>query len=112
MRIRQRTGRIQVITARDFTAWLASLPRLFSPAVVDTLSGVALQSSTWPARPAVQSRDVHHQRDDFDRLLLQIASARLRRLIWTGLGVIASYAAVIVNSSGQSALELLSALGG
>ena len=111
MRVRQRTGRIQVTTARDFTAWLASLPRLFSPAVVNTLSAVALQASTWPAGPAVQSRDVHHQRDDFDRLLLHIASARLRRLIWTGLGVIASYAPVIVNLSGRSALEVLSALG-
>ncbi len=111
MRIRQRTGRIQVTTARDFTTWLASLPRLVSPAVVDTLSAVALQASTWPASPAVQSHDVHHQRDDFDRLLRHIASARHRRLIWTGLGVLASYAAVIVNSSGQSALELLSALG-
>lgn len=111
MRVCQRTGRIQVTTARDFTAWLASLPRLFSPAVVDTLSAVALQASTWPAGPAVQSRDVHHQRDDFDRLLLHIASARLRRLILTGLGVIASYAAVIVNLSGRSALELLLALG-
>ena len=111
MRVCQRTGRIQVTTARDFNAWLASLPRLLSPAVVDTLSAVALQASTWPAEPAVQSRDVHHRRDDFDRLRLHIASARVRRLIWTGLGVIASYAAVIVNLSGRSALELLLALG-
>lgn len=112
LQIRQRPGRIQVNTARNFPSWLAALPRPISPAVVDTLSTVALQASTWPASPVVQSTDVLRQRDDFDRLCLRVAAARFRRLIWTGLGVVVSYAAVIVSVSGQTALQLASALGG
>ncbi|MHC5796753.1 nuclease-related domain-containing protein [Lacisediminihabitans sp. FW035] len=116
LQIRQRPGRIQVTTTRTFTAWLASLPRLFSPVVVDTLSAVALQSSTWPtalaADSAADNKDAHRRRDEFDRLRLHIASARLRRLIWTGLGVVASYTAVILSLTGETALQLASALAG
>ncbi|CAN5539191.1 hypothetical protein BH10ACT4_BH10ACT4_04280 [soil metagenome] len=112
LQIRQRPGRIQVTTTRTFTAWVASVPRLFSPAVVDTLSAVALQSSTWPAALAADGQDAHRRRDDFDRLRLHIASARLRRLIWTGLGVVVSYAAVILSLTGETALQIASALAG
>jgi hypothetical protein len=117
LQIRQRPGRIQVTTTRTFTVWLASLPRLLSPAVVDTLSVVALQSSTWPAAlsaadQAAADQGAHRRRDEFDRLRLHIASARLRRLLWTGLGVVASYAAVIVSLTGETARQLASALAG
>jgi hypothetical protein len=117
LQIRQRPGRIQVTTTRTFTVWLSSLPRLFSPAVVDTLSAVALQSSTWPAAlsaadQAAADQGAHRRRDDFDRLRLHITSARLRRLIWTGLGVVVSYTAVIMSLTGVTALQLVSALAG
>ena len=59
----------------------------------------------------MQSHDVHQKRDDFDRLRLLVASARLRRLIWAGVGVIVSYTAVIANVAGMTVGELSSALG-
>lgn len=111
LQIRQRTDRIQVSTARDFTAWLASLPRLISPAVVDSLSAVALQESTWPLCHSGHHREVHHWRDEFDRLRLRVDRARFRRLIWTGLGVIVSYATLIANLAGRAALDVTAVLG-
>ena len=111
LQIRQHAGRTRVTTARNVTPWLMSLPRLFSPAVVDALAAATLQLSTWPVNPEMQSHDVHRQRDDFDRLRLLVASARLRRLIWAGVGVIVSYTAVIANVAGMTVGELSSALG-
>lgn len=102
LQIRQRADRIQTSTARDFTAWLAALPRLISPTVVNALSGVSLQASTWSVSAVVPPNDAHIRRDDFDQLRLHIDSARLRRLVWTGLGVILSYSLVISSASGFS----------
>ena len=102
LQIHQRPDRIQISTARNFTAWLATLPRLISPAVVSSLSEFSLLASTWPASAAVSLHDAEHRRDDFDQLRLHIDSARLRRLIWTGLGVILTYCLVISSATGFS----------
>ena len=100
LQIRQRPDRIQTSTARDFTAWLAALPRVISPTVVNALSGVSLQASTWSVSAAVHPLDAQQRRDDFDQLCLRIDSARVRRLVWTGLGVILSYSLVISSATG------------
>ena len=102
LQIRQRPNRIQTSTAREFTTWLAALPRLISPTVVTALTGVSLRASTWSASVAVQPHDALQRRDDFDQLRLHIDSARLRRLVWTGLGVILSYSLVISSATGFS----------
>lgn len=111
LQIRQHAGRTRVSTARNVIPWLTSLPRLYSPAVVDALSAAALQRSTWPAQPRRSVSDMHRQREDFDLLRHRVASARLRRLIWAGIGIIASYTAVIANLTGLTASELTAALG-
>ena len=102
LQIRQRPDRIQISTARNFTAWLAALPRLISPAVVSSLSEFSLRASTWPVSEAVPLQDAEHRRNDFDQLRLHIDSARLRRLVWTGLGVILTYCLVISSATGFS----------
>ena len=107
LQVRQRPDRIQISTARNFTAWLAALPRLISPAVVNSLSVVSLRASTWSASAAVPLHDAYHRRDDFDQLRLQIASAKLRRLVWTGLGVILTYCQVISSATGLSPLSVV-----
>ncbi len=107
LQVRQRPDRIQISTARNFTAWLAALPRLISPAVVNSLSAVSLRDSTWSASAAVPLHDAYHRRDDFDQLRLQIASAKLRRLVWTGLGVILTYCQVISSATGLSPLSVV-----
>ena len=106
LQIRQRPDRIQISTARNFTAWLAALPRLISPAMVSSLSEFSLRASTWSTSKAVPLHDAEHQRDDFDQLRLHIESARLRRLVWTGLGVILTYGLVISHSTGFSFLAV------
>jgi len=115
LEVHHRSGRIQVITARNFMAWLEALPRLASPTLVETQSTVALEASTWPARASISAADVMHQgvrkrHDDFDVLRLRVSSARFRRLIWAALGVIASYALVLAVLSGESAGQFVSAL--
>ncbi len=99
LEVRQRTGRITVITARTFDPWLNELPRLLSPAAVETFARVALRASTWPARCSPH-QDAQHTLATFDRLRRRVASARLRRLIWTAVGVVLSYALVIASVAG------------
>ncbi len=114
LEVRQRPGRIQVVTARSFSAWLTGLPRLISPTVLEEVVAVAVAASSWPSSPLDHldtEVDAHERRAEFERLRLRVSSARLRRLLWTGLGVVVSYGAVIVNLGGLTALELTSALG-
>ncbi|MFM9919823.1 nuclease-related domain-containing protein [Lacisediminihabitans sp. H27-G8] len=114
LEVRQRPGRIQVVTARSFSAWLTGLPRLISPTVLEEVVAVAVAASSWPSSPLDHldtEADAHERRAEFERLRLRVSSARLRRLLWTGLGVVVSYGAVIVNLGGLTALELTSALG-
>ncbi|MET4704406.1 hypothetical protein ABIB54_001892 [Frigoribacterium sp. UYMn621] len=116
LEVRQRPGRIQVVTARSFAVWLTGLPRLISPAVVDEVVAVAVAASSWPSSPLddpdTTGADAHERRAEFERLRRRVSSARFRRLLWTGLGVVVSYGTVIVTLGSATALELTSALGG
>ncbi|QNE46502.1 NERD domain-containing protein [Glaciihabitans sp. INWT7] len=114
LEVRQRPGRIQVVTARSFAAWLTGLPRMLSPTVVEEIVAVAVAASSWPSGSLERldsGADTHERRAEFERLRLRVSSARFRRLLWTGLGVVVSYGAVILNLGGLTALELTSALG-
>jgi hypothetical protein len=110
LRTHQRPGRIQVVTARAFAAWLAGLPRLISPAAVDALAAVAVESSTWAVHPGCELDDAPQRVAEFARLRHRVASARFRRLVWTGLGVIVSYALVISSFTGLTLFGLTTAI--
>ncbi len=110
LEIRQRTGRTTVITAHTFAPWLNELPRLLSPVAVESFARAALRASTWPARCSPH-QDAPQPLADFDPLRRRVASARLRRLIWTAVGVVLSYALVIASVAGLSLFGLPTALG-
>jgi hypothetical protein len=106
--IGQRASRTEVVAARTFASWLAALPRLLSPVVVETLSAAAVDEDTWPE--SHPSADVTAALHDFARLQRRVSTARLRRLVWTGLGVIVSYATVFASFGGMSLFGLLTLL--
>lgn len=114
LEVQQRPGRVHVVTARTFASWLIGLPRLISPAVVEDLVAVAASTATWPTSPhdhAESEAENRYRTAQFEQLRHRVSSARFRRLLWTGLGVVVSYAAVIVDLGGLTIVELTAALG-
>jgi hypothetical protein len=115
LQVLQRPGRVQVVTARTFASWLTGLPRLKSPVAVEEFVAVAVSASTWPmSRPAHGEGEAgtRHRTAEFELLRHRVSSARVRRLLWTGLGVVVSYSALITNLGGLTMLDLTAALGG
>ena len=113
LRIRQRPGRIQVVTARAFASWLTGLPRLISPMVVDAIATVAVDSSTWPiSRETLDDHtsDQRHRVGSFEQLRRRVETARIRRLIWTGIGVVISCALAISSVGGLSLFGITTAI--
>lgn len=100
-----------MITARTFDPWLSDLPRLVSPAAVETFVRVALSASTWPASRRRHHHDAQRPPAEFERLRRRVASACLRRLIRTGIGVVLSYALVISSFAGLSLFGLTTVVG-
>ena len=114
LEVQQRPGRVHVVTARTFASWLIGLPRLVSPAVVEDLVAVAASTATWPTSPhdhAESEAENRYRTAQFEQLRHRVSSARFRRLLWTGLGVVVSYAVVIVDLGGLTIVELTAALG-
>jgi hypothetical protein len=115
LQVHQRPGRVQVVTARTFTSWLTGLPRLKSPMAVEEFVAAAVSASTWPmSQPANGGSvaDTRHRAAEFELLRHRVSSARVRRLLWSGLGVVMSYATLIANLSGLTVLDLAASLGG
>jgi hypothetical protein len=113
LRIHQRPGRIEVVTARSFAAWFGALPRLLSPSASAAIAAAAVHQSEWSAgSPAGPQRTAADVVADFEHLVGRVTQARFRRLLWTGLGVVVSYALVIVSASGLTPLgDSITALG-
>jgi hypothetical protein len=115
LQVHQRPGPVQVITARTFTSWLTGLPRLKSPVAVEEIMAVAISASTWPMNKPANGEsvaDTRHRVAEFELLRHRVSSARVRRLLWAGLGVVVSYAAIIANLGGLTLLDLAASLGG
>ena len=115
LQVHQRPGRVQVVTARTFASWLTGLPRLKSPMAIEEFVTVAVSASTWPMSQPANGEgmaDIRHRAAEFELLRHRVSSARIRRLLWTGLGVVMSYATLIANLSGLTVLDLAASLGG
>lgn len=115
LQVHQRPGPVQVITAGTFTSWLTGLPRLKSPVAVEEIMAVAISASTWPMNQPANGEsvaDIRHRVAEFELLRHHVSSARVRRLLWAGLGVVVSYAAIIANLGGLTLLDLAVSLGG
>ncbi len=106
LRINQRPGRVEVVTGRSFGSWLNSLPRLLSPAAVERIASVACEATTWPDDDdgALPERATESARAvaEFERLERRVASCHLRRLIWSGIGVVLCYALVLSSAGALS----------
>jgi hypothetical protein len=86
--------RAQVILPGELACWLASLPRLLSPAAVEARRAIVIEPSNW-AEDARQPRpDNQRHRAEFDRIHAQIISAHRRRLGWVISGAILSQLAL------------------
>ena len=115
LQLYQRPGPVEVITARTFTSWLIGLPRLKSSVAVEEIMAVAISASTWPMNQPANGEsvaDTRHRVAEFELLRHRVSSASVRRLLWAGLGVVVSYAAIIANLGGLTLLDLALSLGG
>ena len=97
--IRQRPGRVEVVTSRAFGPWLRELPRLLSPSAVDLFAAAASREDIWPQASAAPI-DTREKLDAFERLRRTVNRSRRRRLTWIWIGVGVCYGILFARFGG------------